>query len=78
MNITALVGSLVTVIPVVTASMILIIREIRSTKAEVRDVHRIVNSERTAMVAHVDQLEQTLNDAGIPVPPAPPREEIQP
>lgn len=71
MDIAAIIGSLVTIIPVVTASVILIIREIRSIKREVHDVHRIVNSERTTMVAHIDNLEQTLTDAGVPVPPTP-------
>lgn len=84
--------ALSTLIPVITASTIAIIREIRNTRTEirtarqeVRGVHDIVNSNNAAMVRRADAadtreqlLEGALRDADVTIPARLPRGDTTP
>lgn len=50
-------------------------RQVQQVRLQVEQVHLIVNSQRKAMAAEVEQLKATLRAAGVAVPPVPPVDE---
>jgi len=44
----------------------------RANGDQIEDVHKLVNSQHTETLDRVDQLKETLNAAGVDIPPSPP------
>jgi hypothetical protein len=57
-----------------TITSILVLLKTFDLRKSVQEVHVLVNSQLTAVVNYVGTLTDTLKDAGVPVPPVPPKE----